>query len=239
MAEDLHAQVVHDVLAHPLHDLGLVRSPAEARRPATREVEQRDLVEARAGRGGGSRGRSPPWSATGRAIWSPAAASTNTTATSDLHRGRGAGSRAAAASGAVVGAAERLFLVVGGVAHVRTASSSSSSCCWRYELGVDAAARRAARRACRARRSRRPSSTTIWSAWRTVRDAVRDEQRRAALHHLRQARAGSPPRCTCRRYDRQSSSSRTAASRSTARAIAVRCFCPPESVMPRSPTSVS
>jgi hypothetical protein len=27
--------------------------------------------------------------------------------------------------------------------------------------------------------------------------------------------------------------------RSTARAIAVRCFCPPESVMPRSPTSVS
>src|SRR5438309_505982 len=25
----------------------------------------------------------------------------------------------------------------------------------------------------------------------------------------------------------------------TARAIAVRCFCPPESVMPRSPTSVS
>jgi len=28
-------------------------------------------------------------------------------------------------------------------------------------------------------------------------------------------------------------------SRMTARAMAVRCFCPPESVMPRSPTTVS
>src|ERR1041384_2546525 len=39
--------------------------------------------------------------------------------------------------------------------------------------------------------------------------------------------------------DALSSRIRIFGSRKTARAIAVRCFCPPESVMPRSPTSVS
>src|SRR5256885_1361343 len=39
--------------------------------------------------------------------------------------------------------------------------------------------------------------------------------------------------------ERESSRIRMRGSRATARAIAVRCFCPPESVMPRSPTIVS
>mmetsp|Transcript_7956 Transcript_7956/g.23725 ORF Transcript_7956/g.23725 Transcript_7956/m.23725 type:complete len:115 (+) Transcript_7956:175-519(+) len=39
--------------------------------------------------------------------------------------------------------------------------------------------------------------------------------------------------------DVASSSSRTDGSRASARAIAMRCFCPPESAAPRSPTSVA
>jgi hypothetical protein len=58
------------------------------------------------------------------------------------------------------------------------------------------------------------------------------------------APAARPPACTARSLSASSalvasSSSRTGASRRMARAMAMRCFCPPDSITPRSPSSVS
>src|SRR5579885_2955603 len=85
----------------------------------------------------------------------------------------------------------------------------------------------------------RPStSTTIWSAFRTV--EVRCEIRIVVRPRI-------TPRSPLRIFssvcvstlESESSRIRIRGSRTTARAMAVRCFCPPERVMPSSPTMVS
>ena len=76
------------------------------------------------------------------------------------------------------------------------------------------------------------------SAWRTV--ETRCEIRiavRPRITPVRPLRMRSSVSVST--LDSASSRIRMRGSRSSARAIAVRCFCPPESVMPRSPTMVS
>ena len=97
----------------------------------------------------------------------------------------------------------------------------------RDERRVAAAARRAARRACRSRRPGRRSSTTIWSASRTV------ESRWAIAIVVRPSASRSSASCTRRSVcvssaEVASSSTRIGGLRSIVRAIAIRCFSPPE-----------
>ena len=71
--------------------------------------------------------------------------------------------------------------------------------------------------------------------------------RRHAMRHDDDVRWRMTPDNRCRisssvwvsTADNASSRTRIAGDMTSARAIAVRCFCPPESVIPRSPTSVS
>ena len=93
---------------------------------------------------------------------------------------------------------------------------------------------------CVPRSTMRPSrSTTIWSACCTVEIAVRNQDGRPSAHHSAQAGFRIRSSVSVSTLERESSRIRIRGSRITARAIAVRCFCPPESVMPRSPTIVS
>mmetsp|Transcript_93422 Transcript_93422/g.264501 ORF Transcript_93422/g.264501 Transcript_93422/m.264501 type:complete len:134 (+) Transcript_93422:179-580(+) len=82
-----------------------------------------------------------------------------------------------------------------------------------------------------------PSTTTMRSAWRTV------DRRCATMSVVRSSITASIARCTmcsdsASNADVASSSSRTRGLHSSARAIATRCFCPPDSRTPRSPTVV-
>mmetsp|Transcript_118390 Transcript_118390/g.330218 ORF Transcript_118390/g.330218 Transcript_118390/m.330218 type:complete len:82 (+) Transcript_118390:273-518(+) len=79
--------------------------------------------------------------------------------------------------------------------------------------------------------------TTMQSAWRTV------ERRCATTSVVRAFISDSMASCTrcsdsASSADVASSSSRIRGSTSKARAIAMRCFCPPERRTPRSPTRV-
>ena len=97
---------------------------------------------------------------------------------------------------------------------------------------------RSARRGGRARRSGRPRSTRIWSADFTVRS-------RCAMTNVVRPFISSASACWIRysvsvsTLDVESSNTRIFGSSSSVRAIEMRCFWPPESVMPRSPTQVS
>ena len=96
-----------------------------------------------------------------------------------------------------------------------------------------------ARRAC-PRSTTRPSSRTTIASQRARRgDAVGDEDHRALAPPGARSRRGSRPRSSRRprRADRRGRA--PAARRTSARASAMRCFCPPESCTPRSPTTVS
>ena len=93
-------------------------------------------------------------------------------------------------------------------------------------------------RECRVRRCAHRASTTIWSACRTV--ETRCEIRivvRCFMTSCRRRRMRSSVSVST--LESASSRIRIRGSRITARARAVRCFCPPESVIPRSPTMVS
>ena len=92
---------------------------------------------------------------------------------------------------------------------------------------------------CVPRSTMRPSRrTTIWSAWRTVETRCEIKMVVRPLHDsLRRRRMRSSVRVST--LESESSRMRMRGSRTTARASAVRCFCPPERVMPRSPTMVS
>ena len=70
------------------------------------------------------------------------------------------------------------------------------------------------------------------------RHAVRDDQHRPPLPDRRSACRIRSSVCVSTALS-ESSRIRISGSRTSARAIAVRCFCPPESVMPRSPMTVS
>ncbi len=69
-------------------------------------------------------------------------------------------------------------------------------------------------------------------------DAVRDQDGGALLHELLQAGWRMCSSVSVSTAERESSRIRMRGLRSTARASAVRCFWPPERVMPRSPTMV-
>ena len=71
------------------------------------------------------------------------------------------------------------------------------------------------------------------------RQAVGDDQRRPALHQRRAARRGSAARSARRSPTSRRRARGSAGSTSSVRAIAIRWRCPPESVKPRSPTTVS
>ena len=91
----------------------------------------------------------------------------------------------------------------------------------------------------RARRCGRRRSTRIRSASRTVEMRCETMSDVRCAHERRAAAAESPPRCACPRPTAHRRGS-GCADRCRARArCAVRCFCPPDSVMPRSPTRVS
>ena len=82
------------------------------------------------------------------------------------------------------------------------------------------------------------SSTTIWSALRTV------DSRCAMVIVVRPRASASNACCTARSVSVSSalvasSSTSTRGSRSRVRAIAMRCFSPPENRCPREPTMVS
>ena len=66
-------------------------------------------------------------------------------------------------------------------------------------------------------------------------DAVRDDQRRPSPSAPRAAHRRIRSSVAVSTALSESSRIRMAGSRTSARAMAVRCFCPPESVMPRSP----
>ena len=134
----------------------------------------------------------------------------------------------------VVGASAGFVFVV---AH--DASSSSSSCCARHSVGVVPAAARAARRGV-PRSTIAPSlehEDQVGIAHRA--HAVRDDQRGAPPHLALEPGEDRAPRCACRRSRGSRRAAGPARRAARARAIATRCFCPPESVMPRSPTRVS
>mmetsp|Transcript_10904 Transcript_10904/g.24811 ORF Transcript_10904/g.24811 Transcript_10904/m.24811 type:complete len:128 (-) Transcript_10904:989-1372(-) len=81
------------------------------------------------------------------------------------------------------------------------------------------------------------ASTTMLSAFRIV------DRRCAITTEVRPCISRSSASCTTRSLSLSSalvasSSSRIFGSLSTARAMAMRCFCPPDSWTPRSPTSV-
>ena len=108
------------------------------------------------------------------------------------------------------------------------------------EVGVRRRRARAARRGRRASTTRPSSSTTIRSASFTVREPVRDDRHVRALAE----EAAQPSRIS--RFGRARRRSRArrraparAASAASTRASVTRCFWPPDSVTPRSPTIVS
>mmetsp|Transcript_15994 Transcript_15994/g.49977 ORF Transcript_15994/g.49977 Transcript_15994/m.49977 type:complete len:88 (-) Transcript_15994:1166-1429(-) len=82
------------------------------------------------------------------------------------------------------------------------------------------------------------SKTKIWSASRMV------DSRCATTMHMRSLATLSSVCCTMSseaesKADVASSSRRTSGFFMSARAMATRCFCPPDSDAPRSPTCVS
>ena len=98
---------------------------------------------------------------------------------------------------------------------------------------------RAAPRACRARRCGPPSRTRISSASTIVDSRCAIDQRRAVLGDRASAPPGSPSPTSNRARVVASSKIRIRGFLRIARAIATRCFSPPESLRPRSPTGVS
>ena len=97
---------------------------------------------------------------------------------------------------------------------------------------------RAARRASPARRSRPPSSDEDQVGVADRREAVGDHERRAAVHQPRRARRGSPPRSSSRSTRSARRGSGSARPCRNARATEMRWRSPPDSIAPRSPSSV-
>ncbi len=134
----------------------------------------------------------------------------------------------------VVGFSEFFFFL--GVAHSR--SSSSSSNCLLVQLGVVAAVRQQFRvRALLDDAAVAQDDDLVGAAARWRRDGRSRIVVRWRMTVSR--RAGCAPRFRVSTLAKASSRIRIFGSRITARASAVRCFWPPESVMPRSPTIVS